>query len=102
VFAADTRAVNFLCCGASLARQAIKEWRNESGSTEQVFVAGSIGPYGTTYSDGSEYHGRYVDTEDREACIFYIFNKNISQLYFFSAENHPVSHRSSTHTHGHT
>lgn len=42
-----------------LAREAVAHWRAESGSAAPRWVAGSVGPYGASRADGSEYTGAY-------------------------------------------
>lgn len=43
----------------SLAQSARDRFAEESGDRRKRFVAASVGPYGATLHDGSEYHGNY-------------------------------------------
>ncbi len=47
-----------------LARQAISEFRRNSGGEPEPWIAASIGPYGAALHDGSEYTGDYSVTSD--------------------------------------
>lgn len=40
---------------------------------QKLYVAASIGPYGATLGDFSEYHGRYADTMSEEVKTSNIF-----------------------------
>ncbi|EDO40315.1 predicted protein, partial [Nematostella vectensis] len=46
--------------GVHIARESVDEFWDKHSNSPQV--AGSVCPYGTCQSDGSEYHGNYVDT----------------------------------------
>ncbi|MBI3790374.1 MAG: homocysteine S-methyltransferase [Gemmatimonadetes bacterium] len=65
-----------LARSVELARAAERAYHEASGSTRPTFVAASIGPYGATLADGSEFHGEYGLTED--------------QLFEFHRERLPV------------
>lgn len=57
-----TRAetTSLLLRSVSLAQSARARYRSESGKTDdRLLVAASVGPYGATLHDGSEYHGNY-------------------------------------------
>ena len=47
-----------------LARRAVGEWLAEAGDGAVPLVAASVGPFGATLHDGSEYHGRYEASWD--------------------------------------
>jgi len=51
-----------------LARQAKDDYCKQSGRTN-IFVAGSVGPYGAALADGSEYCGTYCDKISHEELI---------------------------------
>ncbi|XP_078258903.1 betaine-homocysteine S-methyltransferase isoform X1 [Rhinoraja longicauda] len=62
------KADQLLQSGVQLAKEAITEFLSESRSSERAMplVAGSIGPYGASLHDGSEYSGDYVDQMTKE------------------------------------
>jgi homocysteine S-methyltransferase len=47
-----------------LAEQAVKLYREETGTNKRVYIAASLGPYGAYLADGSEYTGRYGVSEE--------------------------------------
>ena len=55
----ESQAKDLILNSVTLAEQAIKEYMVSNSSTERPFVAASIGPYGASLADGSEYHGDY-------------------------------------------
>ncbi|XP_038673684.1 homocysteine S-methyltransferase YbgG isoform X1 [Scyliorhinus canicula] len=61
-------AVLLIKSGVQLAKEAVDEFLSESKSSdrEKPLVAGSIGPYGASLHDGSEYSGNYVEQMTKE------------------------------------
>lgn len=58
------QAQELIVSSVILAQQAIDEFMVEKPNNERAFIAASIGPYGASLADGSEYHGNYgVDDE---------------------------------------
>ena len=55
----EQQAGELITSSVSLAQQAIDEFLIKNPNTERPFVAASIGPYGASLADGSEYHGKY-------------------------------------------
>jgi len=53
------QAFELIISSVKLAQQAVDEYLLEQPSIERPFVAASIGPYGASLADGSEYHGNY-------------------------------------------
>lgn len=60
----EKQAGELIISSVSLAQQAIDEFLLQAPNTERPFVAASIGPYGASLADGSEYHGNYGVTDD--------------------------------------
>ncbi|CAL1542676.1 unnamed protein product [Lymnaea stagnalis] len=60
----DTEAFGLIRKGVELAKEARDEAEKLTGFHK--FVAASVGPYGATLCDRSEYHGRYSDTMTKE------------------------------------
>jgi len=55
----EQQAGDLIISSVLLAQQAIDEFMLNNPHTERPFVAASIGPYGASLADGSEYHGNY-------------------------------------------
>lgn len=55
----EQRAKELISNSVRLAKQAIDEFLIENPLNEIPFIAASIGPYGASLADGSEYHGNY-------------------------------------------
>uniref|UniRef100_A0A7S0BL52 Hcy-binding domain-containing protein n=1 Tax=Rhodosorus marinus TaxID=101924 RepID=A0A7S0BL52_9RHOD len=51
------QAEQYIRIGVRLAKQAVREYSRRSG--REAFVAASLGSYGATLADGSEYRGNY-------------------------------------------
>lgn len=60
----DTEAVDLIRKGVELAKEARDEVERLTGFHK--FVAASVGPYGATLCDRSEYHGNYSDCMTKE------------------------------------
>jgi homocysteine S-methyltransferase len=60
----DSQALDLVKQGVQLTRTARDEAEKETG--HHGLVAASVGPYGATHCDMSEYHGRYADSMTRE------------------------------------
>jgi len=60
----DLEALQLINRSVSIAREAIAEYLNELNSNHppELWIAGSVGPYGACLHDGSEYSGSYIDT----------------------------------------
>ena len=54
----QAEADRLLALSVALVREA-RESRAQTGATQPMLVAASVGPYGATLHDGSEYRGRY-------------------------------------------
>uniref|UniRef100_A0A915C746 Hcy-binding domain-containing protein n=2 Tax=Parascaris univalens TaxID=6257 RepID=A0A915C746_PARUN len=61
----DAEAEAVIAKGAHLALQAVAM----SGVQRTIQIFGSVGPYATALSDGSEYNGRYVDYISEEVIV---------------------------------
>lgn len=48
----------------TLAQQAVTEFANDTKDKQKKYVAASIGPYGASLADGSEYRGQYGVSEE--------------------------------------
>jgi len=55
----DEQAKALIISSVQLAKRAVDEFVEDNPSTEKPFIAASIGPYGASLADGSEYHGDY-------------------------------------------
>ncbi|XP_070213250.1 homocysteine S-methyltransferase YbgG-like isoform X2 [Littorina saxatilis] len=55
----QSEAADVVTEGINLAKQARHQMQSESG--RKCWVAGSVGPYGATLCDMSEYHGKYAE-----------------------------------------
>ncbi|CAG5127549.1 unnamed protein product [Candidula unifasciata] len=60
----DAEALRLIQRGVELAKTARDQAEEKTG--RHGYVAASVGPYGATLCDMSEYHGRYADTMTRE------------------------------------
>lgn len=56
----EEEARDMIKLGVRLAKEACQEYSKED-PTSCPLVAGSVGPFGSRYFDGSTYHGNYVD-----------------------------------------
>ncbi|KAF8771558.1 Homocysteine S-methyltransferase like protein [Argiope bruennichi] len=63
------KSKELLKSSVELARKAIREHRNKTKETKEIFVAGSVGSYGAALADGSEYTGDYCDIITHEELI---------------------------------
>ncbi|KAL3981810.1 Homocysteine S-methyltransferase family protein [Acanthocheilonema viteae] len=60
----------------SLAEQAVEECLVR----EKISIVGSVGPYGVTFNDGSEYNGDYVDEVEEQVMVDYHMQQTIPLL----------------------
>lgn len=57
----EAGAKNIVKKSVELAKEAKEQYVGESGANhDQLFIAGSVGPYGAFLADGSEYRGDYI------------------------------------------
>ena len=52
-------AARALCESVAVARRACERFAEKNPTRRRPFVAASVGPYGATLADGSEFHGNY-------------------------------------------
>jgi len=62
-------AVHLMQQTVLLAKEAVAQYKVDSGDPSPKYVAASIGPYGASLCDGSEYHGHY--DVSRETLVHY-------------------------------
>ncbi|KAM4795548.1 uncharacterized protein WCC33_000607 [Rhinophrynus dorsalis] len=55
------KATELFHLGVNLAKEAAVEFNKQSSDNRRILIAGSIGPYGASLHDGSEYSGSYVN-----------------------------------------
>lgn len=61
----EEEARELIVRSVGILKEAVSEYRAESGSSRKLIAAASVGPYGAYLADGSEYTGAYADV-DRE------------------------------------
>ncbi|KAJ9577783.1 hypothetical protein L9F63_005639, partial [Diploptera punctata] len=66
----ESESYNLIKTAVQLAKQAIsaynEEEKNSKRGVRKILIAGSIGPYGASLHDGSEYSGNYVEFVSEE------------------------------------
>lgn len=56
------KSVDVVRLSVHIAKEAINQYQTDTKSNEKILVAGSIGSYGGTLCDGSEFTGKYIET----------------------------------------
>ena len=64
----EQEARDMIKLGVKLAKEACDEYIKEN-PTSRPLVAGSVGPFGSSYFDGSTFHGNYVDKVTAEVGV---------------------------------
>ncbi|GAB1605387.1 homocysteine S-methyltransferase 1-like [Argonauta hians] len=62
----EQEAKHLIKVGVDVAKQARFEVQRQNPELKHLLVAGSVGPYGASLHDGSEYHGGYMASVDME------------------------------------
>ncbi|KAL3280667.1 hypothetical protein HHI36_003904 [Cryptolaemus montrouzieri] len=62
----EEESYNLIVESVTLAKTAVEKFQQEFGTDKRPTIAGSVGPYGASLHDGSEYTGSYAATTSTE------------------------------------